>query len=186
MSDPMLDRKEEWISSGGGPLLVLSVSGLPYWNGSDEPGSGIVPGDQNAPTDYERACSVQDWVGVIPVGPADALVLADEPLDTRWWSASEVGPVYLLRWIHGDTSESVLSTLSGLFQHQFKPTGVLFTNDAERVVLFDSAMPGTDILTPYSSIELAPGSYRVEVGRFEPNPRTKLLVIRLTRNLETS
>jgi hypothetical protein len=179
MNDPMLNRSDDWVASGGGPLLVLSESGLPYWNGADEPGSGIIPATEDSPTDYERACSVREWVGVIPVGPTEGLVLADEPLDTRWWCSYESGPMHLIRWVHGDSTSAVLEALPGLDGSHLEPTGVLFTNKSERVVLFDSAMPGTDILTPYSSVTLAPGTYTVEIGEFEPNSRTKLLVLRL-------
>ena len=181
MNDPALDRSDDWIASGGGPLIVLPDSALAYWNGADEPEMGIIPVDEGASSDYERACSMSDWVGVIPVGPEEGLVLGDEPLDTRWWRPHESGSLYLIRWIHGDSTGSVLESLSALDELPLEPTGVLFRNNSERVVLFDSAMPGTDILTPYSSMNLAPGTYMVAMGQFKPNPKTKVLVLRLAR-----
>lgn len=180
MNDQELDRSNEWIASGGGPLLVLPIAALPYWNGADDPDSGVIPSAEGKESDYTRACSVHDWIGVIPVGPADGLVLADEPLDTRWWKPDMSGPTYLVRWVYGDSSVSVLEALAELSKAQFEPTGVLFENGSDRVVLFDSAMPGTDILTPYSSTELPPGTYGLDLAHFEPNHRTKLIVLRMT------
>jgi hypothetical protein len=180
VNDPALDRPDEWIASGGGPLIVLPESALAYWNGVDEPGTGIIPVAEGTPSDYDRACSMTDLVGVVPVGPGEGLVLGDEPLDTRWWRPHRAGSMYLIRWVYGDSTRSVIQTLSELDRLSLEPTGVLFNTNSKRLVLFDSAMPGTDILTPYSSTELAPGAYTIGIDYFEPNPRTKVSVLRLS------
>lgn len=85
-----------------------------------------------------------------------------------------------MRWVHGDSTSSVLQTLSALDRLSLEPTGIVFKTNSERLVLFDSAMPGTDILTPYSSADLAPGAYAIAMGHFQPNPNTRVLVLRLS------
>ena len=44
-----------WVSSEGGPLILIGKSDLSNWEGID----GF---------DYDRACPVEDYVGVIEVG----------------------------------------------------------------------------------------------------------------------
>jgi hypothetical protein len=180
MSDQAMDRPDEWVASGGGPLLVLPVDALPYWNGADEQESALIPSlKDGGDSDYARACSVQDWIGLISVGPSEGLILADEPLDTRWWR-DPWGATYLLRWMYGDTPALVIQSLADLASAAFQRTGLVFRNASDRVVLFDSAMPGTDILTPYSSIGLPRGAYNLDLTHFEPSDTTKMIVVRIT------
>jgi hypothetical protein len=60
----------KWIESDGGPLVLMSRELLPYWGGYDQ--FDLDPLDPAH--DYGRACSVNDYLGVLPVGPGDALV----------------------------------------------------------------------------------------------------------------
>jgi len=104
-----------WIESNGGPLLVLPCSLLSAWRGTDDPS----PGEKveatfrwnpaGVATDYDRACDVSDFAGVIPVGSGEALVLADEPLPTTWLPAGDGGS--LARWRFGPDQASVNALL---------------------------------------------------------------------------
>ena len=91
----MTDRV--WVSSNGGPLLCLPVAHLAKWQGT-EAAAAQDPSDADAPTsDYERACAVADYTGVIPVGSGEGLVLGDEPNDTTWVALARGG--ILVRWV---------------------------------------------------------------------------------------
>ena len=68
-----------WIESAGGPLLALRPDCLPLWEGIDPPSEGrrveasFRWENASAPaTDYDRACDVEGYAGVIQVGPARA------------------------------------------------------------------------------------------------------------------
>lgn len=39
-------------------LWYSPESALAYWNGADEPGTGIIPVAEGRPSDYDRACSM--------------------------------------------------------------------------------------------------------------------------------
>ncbi|MFD9409780.1 Imm21 family immunity protein [Streptomyces sp. NPDC059989] len=56
-----------WLETEGGPFIVVPRAALPHWSGPEG--------------DYDRACEVIDFVGVLelPDG-AEALALGDEPL----------------------------------------------------------------------------------------------------------
>ncbi|WP_329467909.1 Imm21 family immunity protein [Streptomyces sp. NBC_01431] len=69
-------RSAGWVESLAGPLIVVPVSVLAEWGGCSE-NWGEEPGSVE---DYDRACAVEDWAGLLDVGSngAQALVLADE------------------------------------------------------------------------------------------------------------
>lgn len=64
-------------------------------------------GDATAPDDYDRACTVDDLAGVIPIDEngAQALVLADEPATSCYLPQHRA----FLRWLAAET-EAGLST----------------------------------------------------------------------------
>lgn len=92
-----------WITSTGGPLILIPESACDQWGGalddySDRTGA------------YGRACAVNDCVGLIDVGPAKALVLGDHPADTTF--VPERGS--LLRVIASDDDLDPTRTVTAL------------------------------------------------------------------------
>ena len=83
----------EWIESGGGPLIAVPETVLPFWAGAD--------GDETA-SDYDRACEVDAAVGLLPVGDGAALVLGDEPASTAYLPAHSA----FVRWCAADSEGS--------------------------------------------------------------------------------
>jgi len=71
-----------WMQSNGGPLLLVPGEHLLSWEGTELPSGGrqidaqFRWGGQNAPvTDYDRACDVQGWLGLLDIGAGHGLVL---------------------------------------------------------------------------------------------------------------
>jgi hypothetical protein len=131
-------------------------------------------------TDYDRACDIKDYTGLIPVGCGHALVLGDEPLMTCWWPSRENGGL-LVRWVCAD-SEQFLQYLQGLVDVRFTSSPHVLEVVEREHRLFDAAVPGSDV-RPNAAllVELEPGSYEVATGRFTPDSRTELLLHRLRR-----
>ncbi|WP_436776916.1 Imm21 family immunity protein [Yinghuangia sp. YIM S09857] len=65
-----------WVESMGGPLVVVPVSALEHWAGCSESW-----GEDGVHDDYDRACDIEGYAGVLGVGAggAQALVLGDNP-----------------------------------------------------------------------------------------------------------
>jgi hypothetical protein len=169
----------EWVSSGGGPLMLLDEQLLSAWGGAfglggDESRSALGKG-----TDYDRACQVRDYVGVIPVGHGQGLVLSGEALETTWYSQPHHAGEMLVRWVYAEDDESVERALNSL------PADIPWTDgpnldvSGRYLVLFDSAMEGTDILIPPLRVELAPGRYRILTTQYMSGSDTSLLLHRL-------
>lgn len=115
--------------------------------------------------DYDVACAVDDYVGVVRRHDGDFLVLADEPLQStllpswgqwlvvRWWSCASI-----------DVAEAALAavprTLSSL------SAGVDFVQAKPGAVLFDSACAGIDVVAQAHTVPLPAGRYRVTTERY--------------------
>ncbi|MER8008094.1 immunity 21 family protein [Streptomyces sp. NPDC094149] len=158
----------EWVESGGGPLIAVPETVLPFWAGAD--------GEETA-SDYDRACEVDGVVGLLPVGDSAALVLGDEPASTAY--LPEHGA--FVRWCAANSEDELLSGVPA----------ALATADWENevrwevpgaVVLFDSAWPGNETgRTDCLKVPLQPGSYAVRAANVQPGPETWLGLVQLRR-----
>ncbi|MDL2078084.1 immunity 21 family protein [Streptomyces sp. GXMU-J15] len=162
----MARHRVRWVESGGGPLIAVPETVLPFWAGAE--------GDETA-SDYDRACEIDGPVGLLPVGDGAALVLGDEPAATAYLPDHAT----FVRRYAADSEADVLSAVPA----------ALATAEWEKEVrwkvpgpvhLFDSARPGTD---PERSdplrVTLPPGPYAVRAAWTRPGPETWLGLVQL-------
>ncbi|MEU0043964.1 immunity 21 family protein [Streptomyces werraensis] len=156
----------EWVESGGGPLVAVPETVLPFWTGAD--------GEEFA-SDYDRACEVDGFVGLLPVGDAAALVLGDEPAATAYLPEHSV----LVRWVAGHAEGDLLASVPAAL------AGAQWQQDTHwqvpgPVVLFDAAWPGAQAEgTGHARLALGPGRYAVRAARVSPGPETWLVLVQL-------
>ncbi|WP_338692660.1 Imm21 family immunity protein [Streptomyces sp. Q6] len=151
-----------WLDTEGGPYIVVPRTALPHWSGTEG--------------DYDRACDVMDFVGVLalPDG-AEALVLGDEPLSTAYLPEHRV----LVRWYYGESKEGVADIIrAGLATAEWEEGPVLSTTG--ELVMFYAAYFGTEVgtLADSTALELAAGRYRVDSASIEPDDLTSFRVHR--------
>src|SRR5689334_12776726 len=97
----------DWVQSDGGPLILLERHLLPEWMGilpsrdGRRSANAVATATTPSRTDYDRACKINDYVGVVPVGAAHGLVLNDVPLLTTWRKSTEGGGM-IVRWDFAD------------------------------------------------------------------------------------
>ncbi|MET9554556.1 Imm21 family immunity protein [Streptomyces sp. NPDC006645] len=161
------DRAElAWVSSMGGPLIVVPESCIGAWGGCTEDGS--VLGEDGGRDDYDRACEVDDWAGVIAgrAKAATVLVLADEPAMTCFLSEE----LLFVRWLAADSEEELLAGVDVVVADPDTPweDGGLWAIDGP-AVLMDSAVAGVDLGVEYpgggkpeqAPVQLPAGRWRV-------------------------
>ncbi|MEV8545651.1 immunity 21 family protein [Streptomyces sp. NPDC051572] len=158
----------QWVESGGGPLIAVPTTVLPFWTGAD--------GDELA-SDYDRACEVGGYAGLLPVGDSAALVLGDDPASTSF--LPEHGT--FVRWCAANSEDEVLAVIPAAL------AGATWENEVHwdvpgPVVLFDSAWPGRESEgTEHLKVDLEPGRYAVRAGQAQPGPETWLGLVQLRR-----
>lgn len=166
-----------WIESSGGPLVLLSSRDLAAWSGHDmQPQQGL-GGLSARATDYERACAIKDFIGIVPVASGEGVVLGDEPMPTAWYPVSPSLGIFV-RWVYGEDQEQVLRYLENIDERIWQPSGISFTVRSEPLYLFDAVLPGADV-AEYLTIYLHQGSYAFDIGAIQVGDRAELVVHRL-------
>ncbi|HEU4753111.1 MAG TPA: Imm21 family immunity protein [Armatimonadota bacterium] len=174
-----------WVESAGGPLIAMPRSVVQGWDGVRPSEDRLVEArfrwkSGGPATDYDRACDVEEYVGVIRVEDVDALVLGEEPLPTAWIELPGRDGGVLVRWVFAEDNLRS-EDLPGLDQLHWEP-GVEWMVTSSPQMLFDSATPG-ELLERTNSVErnLRPGRYAVVMADFRPDPLTHMRLHRLTR-----
>ncbi|MER5753679.1 Imm21 family immunity protein [Streptomyces sp. NPDC002088] len=100
-----------WVQSMGGPLIIIPVSALDQWGGCTE--DGVIVGGTDVPDDYDRACDVEGWAGIVEVGTeGSGLVLADEPATTCYLPEQNI----FLRWLAADSDVELLEAAKAVME----------------------------------------------------------------------
>ncbi|MEU3986260.1 immunity 21 family protein [Streptomyces sp. NPDC026672] len=158
----------EWVESGGGPLVVVPETVLPFWAGAD---------GEDMATDYDRACEVDGYVGLLPVGDSAALVLGDEPASTAYLPDHGT----FVRWSAANSEAELLAEVPAALVSAVWEREVRW-NVPGPVVLFDSAWPGEEAdRGGHVRVPLAPGPYAVRAAYARPGPETWLGLVQLRR-----
>ncbi|MET7540498.1 Imm21 family immunity protein [Streptomyces sp. NPDC005349] len=137
-------RSAGWVESLGGPLIVVPVSVLAEWSGCSE-SWGEEPGSVE---DYDRACAVENWAGLLDVGTngAQALVLADEPATSRYLPEQRV----FVRWLAADSEDELLAAAQAVLADadaEWEDVGVWKTDGP--AVLMVSTTAGAELNEEY-------------------------------------
>jgi|GEM_PF-2913627 len=173
------DDTPKWVTSGGGPLMLLEERSLERWGGIFDPITGAADPD-GAGTDYARACQIDGYIGRILVDSVEAIVLTDEPTPTTWLLDSRGGGTFV-RWMAGEDEREFLSWAPKVPANILRSDG-RFAVFHSKLVLFDTALAGRNVRTypqDYLEIDLKPGTYEIMTAYWEPDDRTWILVHQL-------
>jgi len=158
-----------WITSAGGPLILLEEHLLSHWH-------GINTGD------YDRACGIDDYLGLLDVGSGRALVLGEEPMPTAWLPLSGSAEGMVVRWQWADDDESVVEAIADLSKASWEATGIVFDVADRSVVLFDATCSGKDPDCNRTgcklNIVLKEKRYSIETAHYTPDENTALILHR--------
>ncbi|MEU2713101.1 immunity 21 family protein [Streptomyces sp. NPDC007205] len=158
----------EWVESGGGPLIAVPETVLPFWAGADS---------EELDTDYDRACEVDGYVGLLPVGDSAALVFGDEPASTSYLPDH----ASFVRWSAASSEAELLDSVPAALDAAAWGSEVRWRVPGP-VLLFDSAWPGGAAASQeHVRIELEPGSYAVRAAYVQPGPETWVGLVQLRR-----
>ena len=151
-----------WITSAGGPLVLVPKSMVGQWHGVTDGGS-----------DYRAACSVVDYADAIRWRGVDVLVLNDEPLATTCLAN---GLTMFLRWMYAPDEAAItheIEVMAGRFAKQ--QHGVAMHCRESSYILFDAGAPGKSTVETIE-VDLAPGAYLIETHVWKPNEEVGVIV----------
>ncbi|KOV57083.1 immunity 21 family protein [Streptomyces sp. MMG1121] len=158
----------EWVESGGGPLIAVPETVLPFWAGADS---------EDLATDYDRACEVDGPVGLLPVGDSAALVFGDEPDSTSFLPEHAT----FVRWSAAYSEAELLAGVPAALDAAVWGSEVRWRVPGP-VLLFDAARPGRAAgRTEHLRVPLEAGTYAVRAAYAQPGPETWLGLVRLSR-----
>ena len=81
-----------WLSSSGGPLIVMDESRAKLWTGID-----------SQPSDYDLACQTNDYAEKLTVHDSQVMILGDEPLQTAIATADDLQLIVRWKWAESET-----------------------------------------------------------------------------------
>jgi hypothetical protein len=145
---------ERWVETTGGPFAVLPVGGLRDWDGADG-------------SDYDEACAVEDYLGVLsdrPGGEGAVLIVADEPLPATYISDLRS----ILQWQYAPTADALLTAARReVGRIEDWETGPVF-DCTQSLVLGDASLPGHEWSDGENALrlDLPPGRYACFSGDF--------------------
>ena len=177
----MSELAREWLDCNS-PLLLVALDNLSAWEGIDVPSNGRKieasfrwnPG--GPATDYDRACDISDYLGVIDVGNGKGIVLSDEPLMTTWIPSLDGG--LLVRWGFAESEKDVISAALNIPHDAYEDSGFSLAVGNSSLVLFAACESGHDQLYPRIEFKIEPGNYRILTSKYESN-ETGLICHRL-------
>lgn len=180
----------KWITSGGGPLLLVEKMLALEWTGvSLEEESNDIDLFSNAKSellitldDYERACKVEGYIDIIPIGEKTGLVLGDAPLPTAWFYYPDQSGGLIVRWGYAASEDSIIRRLSELTENDFVAETFSLEIFSEKLIIFDSAFSGEDLDClgeDVLEVQLSSGKYHIATSIYNPDDETSLIIHRL-------
>ncbi|WP_028662150.1 Imm21 family immunity protein [Saccharomonospora iraqiensis] len=158
----------EWVESGGGPLIAIPESVLGRWFGAF--------GGTTDVEDYDRACSIYDYVGVIEVGGKPALVLAGEPAATTFLPEARM----FVRAVAGDAEDDEFVALvpSVVAEARWESGAEILVQ--EPLVVFDSAYQFARLKEDeFIRVDIPSGRYRVRAAEEEWGDAAVMILVQL-------
>jgi len=163
----------QWIECDGGPHLFVEKRLVEYWMGSNilsDDGNVITDklrfGKQgDIVTDYDRACDIEDYIGIISIGNGHGLVISEDVPRSTWISSEDGngGFLVVLNYIGEDTEDSlIIEKIRTADDSLFESTNLQFTIQDNHVCLFAACDYGPDWLYEYSESQLKPDTYTID------------------------
>lgn len=168
-----MERELKWVCCDGGPHILMEKRLLSSWEGTDPPANGRVveavfrwAGEGTVATDYDRACDVNKYIGVIPVGTGQAIVIDDDVPMSAWLPGeSGTGSILVLEeWSCDLRSADIIDAVRNLPDRNLVDTGLRYSTEESELLLFAAADRAPNWVYEPAEVRLLPGRYRARAA----------------------
>jgi len=149
-----------WLATQGGPFVLGEPEYIAQWEGASRRSKSSGSDDL---TDYQRACSVQKYLDLVPCGSGKVLVLGDEPMQTTLVSDSQGRPL-VIRW-HSCKKNLGSQVLDFVNEGEVLEIPIEFIVRGKKLLLMDSSQNFKIGHTNMLSLTLNNGVYGVTTER---------------------
>ncbi|GGT30610.1 Imm21 family immunity protein [Streptomyces chromofuscus] len=158
-----------WVESEGGPMVVVEASLKHLWGGYTN-------------SDYEEACEVQGFAGLVrfgvPSATETALVINDIPAPTAFMGEF----CAIVQWIAASSDSRFVEVVRGGIGTVDDWVDGPMLNVTGRLAVFDAALPGAEARAgELLLVEIEPAVYQVRTADIESKTGTCARVHRLDR-----
>lgn len=165
-----------WISSTGGPYILTNQFTALEWGGVESISKGS---KQQYSNDYERACEIKNYCGIIFNQNKPILVIGDTPNDMAVLELKENG-ILLIKWVGAESEEQILASLHNIDNLTFDDQNLSFPIEDENLVVFDASATFKGSANNKLFVNGKRGNYGVGVLNFAPTDDLILQLIKLS------
>ena len=164
-----LKFSKTWVTGDGGPIILMEKVLLPYWEGSNAPSNGRVVKAESrwgldVATDYDLACDIDDWSGVINVVNGSAFVLGTSGDNMATWVPDFAPNGALVEWGYADREDELIEAARNFVDRAEFSSCVEFVVRSSPLVLFMAVESGDDPTYDRIEFEIEMGKYNVSSG----------------------
>ena len=165
-----INKELKWISCDGGPHILMEKKCMKLWEGSEVPLNGRIVNSKSKwnqetfiSTDYDLACDINDYIGIIEVQNGSAIVINDDvPISTFITDKNGIGNIVVLNsWENGNYSEELYEIICALNLNDFEDSGIIYRTSEPQLYHFPACDIPTKPVYDFIEISLQPGTYRI-------------------------
>jgi hypothetical protein len=160
-----------WLECSGGPFILMEKSLLKYWGGYDEEGE---------PNDYDRACEINEYLGIVNVHDGVALIVNTESMQIAINPSIKTNEIMFISWVYANNEQDIINSLKEIPEYIWDNINIKIQIINGDLVLFESVNPGNDV-EEYFNILLEKGNYCVLSGVYNPNKSTRFILYKLIK-----
>ena len=161
-----------WVQTNG-PLILLPDYLLNDWQGINKANTQLI-------SDYERSCSIDNYLGYLYVRDSQVIIFGDEPMQTAWVSNVGFPGGCFVRWGYASDYQTVAKHCMQLDYKLLPQPENFILAVKKKIFLFDAAYPGEEVRDfPERVLEIPlneSGKYGIGTYHFKPDESTWLIL----------
>lgn len=162
----------KWVECDAGPHILLEKRLIASWGGVNKSSNKRIvyarvgyEEENDSATDYDMACDIDDYIGLISVGDGNGIVIADDVPRSTWIAADDQkgGYLVILNYIEEGTSDNtIINKIREAREECFEPTDLKLSVQDNTLYLFAACDSEPNWIYGFLEIQIEPGTYSID------------------------